>query len=121
MAQSGFGKRRGFTLIELLVVLAIIGVLVALLLPAVLRVREAAKCLWCRSNLHNVILATIHAHDTHDRLPPLYGVYAGRPVPPSGSAITRPTDYYAASLFYHLYRTSSNSPHMTGFLPTSIS
>ena len=76
--------RRGFTLIELLVVIAIIAILVALLLPAVQQVREAARKSQCQDHQHNLAIA-LHDYEAS------FGVFPGNPMaqsrPSNGAAL----------------------------------
>ena len=94
--------RRGFTLVELLVVMAVIGILVSMLLPAVQRAREAARKTQCENRLKNIGIALHNYYGMHDVLPA--GLFEAQS--PRGSAWDRPAWSWSVTLLPHLEQSA---------------
>jgi prepilin-type N-terminal cleavage/methylation domain-containing protein len=119
-------SRSAFTLVELLVVIAIIGILVALLLPAVQSAREAARRMQCQNNLKQLGLALHNYHDTMSAFPPS-SVWAD-----TGTISTNNNDklgpswvvlilpYIEQQNLYNSFKLSSPIPHTDNAGPRSV-
>lgn len=91
----------GFTLVELLVVIAIIGILIALLLPAVQAAREAARRSQCTNNLKQLGLALQNYHDVYGRFAPTLGNWNGTSDPARGGTLVRLLPYTEQAPIYN--------------------
>ncbi len=119
-----FNRTKGFTLVELLVVIAIIGILIALLLPAVQAAREAARRNQCANNLKQIGLALHNYHDINGTFPPGAVFYGGTdfgtgPVNNRGSMHVRLLPFMEQQQLYQYYdfRMGTDNQRLPAALP----
>ena len=115
MVRRVRGLTVGFTLVELLVVIAIIGVLVALLLPAVQSAREAARRSQCTNNIHQLVIALHNYENTFKVLPP--GCINAQPNRPNGTTNSFGPSWYGMSLSFFEMKNLSEQLVWVGASP----
>lgn len=118
--------RRAFTLVELLVVIAIIGILVALLLPAVQAAREAARRMQCSNNLKQLGLALHNYHDTYKVFPCNGFQFGGTAISPvawtdssKGSQLVKLLPFMEQTPLWNQIRFSGRNPPINGANPNN--
>ena len=113
-------RRPAFTLVELLVVIAIIGVLVALLLPAIQAAREAARRTSCTNNMKQLGLAMLNFHDTKRHLPSATRP-AGNSTLPRLGVFTQLLPFFEEQNIYNQYDLTVNWSKPTAVAPKAVS
>lgn len=104
MSRFNKTRHRAFTLVELLVTIAIIGVLVSLLLPAISAARETARIVFCQNSLRQLGLASIQYHDTHAVFPahPRKSSRHNEASPPNSTWVTQILPYIEEQARYDM-------------------
>jgi len=112
-------RRAGFTIVELLVVVSIIGLLIALLLPAVQQARESARCVECKNHLHQISLALLLHADAHGSFPSSGWGWKWPPYPDHGDGDRQPGSW-AHIILPHLEADALHSAAVTNELRLAV-